>query len=145
MENNKVQYSVNQTGRVMRTNRGLLKFILLNLITFGIYGLICMGNIASDINVIASRHDGRKTMSYYLLFFIVGPLTLEIGTLVWMHRICGRIGNELIRRGIDYSFGSSSFWLWNILGTLIIVGPFIFYHRFFKAMNLICADYNQND
>ena len=29
-----------------------------------------------------------------------------------------------------------------ILGSLIIVGPFIFYHKFFKATNAINAAYN---
>jgi hypothetical protein len=51
--------------------------------------------------------------------------------------------NELVRRGIKYDFGASDFWLWNILGSLIFVGPFIYIHKRMKAMNLINADYNQ--
>ena len=44
----------------LKTNRGLLKFVLLSLITFGIYGLVVMSVVSSDINVIASRYDGKK-------------------------------------------------------------------------------------
>lgn len=38
----------------LKTNRGLLKLILLNFLTLGIYGLVVMSNISSDINLIAA-------------------------------------------------------------------------------------------
>ena len=46
------------------------------------------------------------------------------------------------RRGIDYSFGASTFWLWGILGSIIVVGPFIYTYKLLKSMNLLAADYN---
>ena len=127
----------------LKTNRGMLKTILLGILTFGIYPLIVYSGISSDINLIASRYDGKKTMHYCLLFFLVGPITLEIASLVWSHRISARIGNELIRRGIAYKFGAGSFWGWNVLGCLLFgIGPFIYLHKLCKAMNLLCEDYN---
>ncbi len=129
--------------RQLKTNRGLLKTILLGLITLGIYPLVLYSGISSDINLIASRYDGKKTMHYCLLVFVVTPLTLGIGSIVWCHRISARIGKELSRRGISYSFGAGSFWGWNVLGSMIGVGPFIYLHKLCKAMNLLSADYNQ--
>ncbi|MCR4779575.1 MAG: DUF4234 domain-containing protein [Ruminiclostridium sp.] len=126
----------------LATNRGLLKYILLSAITFGIYGLWLLSTVSSDINIIASRYDGRKTMHYCLLVFVVGPLTLGIAVIVWFHRISGRIGDELRRRGIAYSFGASDFWLWDIVGTFILIGPFVYMHKLFKAMNLLSENYN---
>ena len=137
------QFTYTPPVRQLKTNRGLLKTILLSIITFGIYGLVLYSGISSDINLIASRYDGKKTMHYCLLMFIVAPLTLGIGAIVWCHRISARIGNELSRRGISYAFGAGSFWGWNVLGSLIAVGPFIYLHKLCKAMNLLCADYNQ--
>ncbi len=128
----------------LKTNRGLLKYILLGLITFGIYPLIVMSGISSDINVIASKYDGKKTMHFCLLAFIFSWLTLGIAPIVWYHRISARIGKELSRRGIGYSFGAGSFWGWNVLGSLIGVGPFIYLHKLCKAMNKLAADYNVN-
>lgn len=126
----------------LKTNRGMLKTLLLGLITFGIYPIIVFSGISSDINMIASRYDGKKTMHYCLLFFIIAPITAGIGAIVWSHRISKRIGNELTRRGIAYSFGAGSFWGWNVLGSLIAVGPFIYLHKLCKAMNKLCEDYN---
>ena len=37
-----------------------------------------------------------------------------------------------------------SFWGWGILGSLILVGPFIYTHKLLTAMNLLSADYNVN-
>ena len=39
----------------LKTNRGLLKFILLSVITLGIYGIVAMSSVSSDVNVICSR------------------------------------------------------------------------------------------
>lgn len=128
----------------LATNRSLFKFILLSMITFGIYGLVVMSAVSTDINTIASRYDGKKTMHYCLVVFIFSWLTLGIVPLVWNHRLCSRIGAELTRRGISYSFGPSAFWLWGILGCLIVVGPFIYTHKLLHAMNLLSGNYNTN-
>jgi hypothetical protein len=126
----------------LKTNRGLAKLILLSLITFGIYPIVFFSGISSDINIIASRYDGRKTMHFCLLMFLVGPLTRGIGYLVWYHRISDRIGSELRRRGIFYNFGAGDFWLWSIIGSIIVVGPFVYLHKLAKASNLIAGHYN---
>ena len=126
----------------LKTNRGLVKFVLFNFITFGIYGIVVMSEVGEDINTVAGRYDGRKTMHFCLLYFLVSWLTMQIGTIVWYHRLSARIGRELKRRNIHYRFGAGSFWGWNLLGLFIAIGPFIYMHKLFKAMNLLCKDYN---
>lgn len=128
----------------LKTNRGLLKFILLSIITLGIYGLVVMSSVGTDINAIAGRYDGKKTMHFCLVFFIFSALTLGIVPLVWYHKLSNRIGNELNRRGINYSFGAGTYWGWSILGSLIVVGPFIYMHKLLKSMNLLSEHYNVN-
>ena len=135
---------VNAPVGQLKTNKGWLKTILLSLITFGIYPLVVMSAVSNEINVVASRYDGKKTMHYCLLFFIVAPITFGIGGIVWSHRISNRIGNELKRRGVDYSFSAADFWLWNVLGSLIGIGPLVYLHKLFKAVNKMNAHYNVN-
>lgn len=134
----------NTPVRKLPTSRGLIKYILLSLITFGIYPLVVMSSVSSEINLVASRYDGRKTMHFCLLAFVITPITLGIAPIVWYHNISDRIGCELRRRGINYSFGAGTFWGWNVLGALIGIGPLVYTHKFFKAMNLINEDYNTN-
>ena len=128
----------------LKTNKGLLKTILLSLITFGIYLLVVMSSVSDDINIVASRHDGKKTMHFCLLTFVFVPITFGIAGIVWYHKISNRIGAELKRRGIAYSFSATDYWLWNVFGKLIVVGPFIYLHKLFKAVNKMNAHYNIN-
>lgn len=81
-------------------------------------------------------------MHFCLLTFIFSWLTCGIAVFVCYHKISARIGKELTRRGISYNFGADTYWLWSVLGSLIVVGPFIYLHKLFTAMNLLASDYN---
>ena len=135
---------VREEVELLRTNRTLLKTVVFSLLTFGIYGIVQMSNIGCEINTIASRYDKKKTMHYCLIAFLFSGLTLGIAPIVWQHKISKRIGNELYRRDIDYSFGASTFWLWGVLGSFILVGAFVYHHKLLTAMNLLAEDYNNN-
>lgn len=124
------------------TKRGLGKMFFLGLITLGIYPTVIYSRIITELNILASRHDGKRTMPYFGMLMLA-PLTLGVLTYVWFHKLCNRIGEELQRRSIDYKFGPSSFWLWGILGSFILVGPFIFTHKLMKSMNLLNKDFNE--
>ena len=124
------------------TRRGLGKMVFLGLITGGIYPMVIYSRIITELNIAASRHDGKRTMPFFAMAMLM-PLTFGIYAYVWSHNLCARIGEELQRRGLDYQFGPRHFWLWGILGSLILVGPFIFTHKLMKAMNLINKDFNE--
>ena len=136
------QAAPTRPAKQLRTNRGLLKTILLSIITLGIYALVQQCHLSEEINTVASKYDGKHTMHYLLVMFLLTPFTLGIGTIVWIHRFCNRIGDELKRRGISYSFGAGTFWGWGVLGCLILIGPLVFAHKQLKAMNLMNGDYN---
>ena len=124
------------------TNRGLLKMIFLGLITLGIYDVVVWCKMITELNVAACRYDGKRTMPYFAMVTLA-PITLGILPIVWMHKLSNRIGDELNRRGLDYKFSASTFWLWNVLGSLILVGPFVYIHKLMKSMNMINEDFNQ--
>lgn len=126
----------------MKANRGLIKFILLSLITFGIYDIIFFSAIGEDLNILAP--DDKKTMHFCLIFFLLGPITFEIATIVWFHKMSGKIGRTLKARGIDYSFGASTFWIFEVLLSFTIICPFIYFAKLCKSMNLLVEDYNNN-
>lgn len=123
------------------TRRSLVKMIFLSLITLGIYGVVIWCRISGEMNIVASRHDGKRTI-HYLGMNSLTALTLGIYYYVWNHGLCRRLGDELQRRNLSYSFGPKHFWLWKVLGSLILVGPFIFIHKLMKAMNEVNRDFN---
>ncbi len=133
----------NTPRRALKTDRSFWAVFFLSLITFGIYGLVVYTQTVNDLNTLATPHDGKKTMHYLLLTFLLGPLSLGIVNLVWGHNITARIHDELVRRGLRFDFTTGTYWGWNILGSFIFVGPFIYGVKFFNAMNLLCGDYNE--
>ena len=96
------------------TRRGLGKMILLGIVTCLLYPMVILSRISEEINMVASRHDGKRTMNF-LWMPILSALTLGVYGFVWIHKLCNRIGNELSRREISYKFGAGAFWLWNFL------------------------------
>ena len=129
----------------LKTHRAMWKYLVFSLLTLGIYSIVFWSGISSDINVVASRYDGKRTMHYCIVFFLLSVITLFIFPLIWFTKLCGRIGNEQQRRGLRKTISGGTFWLWAVLGTLFIAGRFIFVHKVAKAMNSICADYNMHD
>lgn len=127
----------------LRTERSFVAYFFLNIITLGIYSLVQVSHIGSEVNLIASEHDGKHTMHFCWIVFIFSWLTLGIASLVWYHRISNRIGNELRRRGMTSDFGADTFWLWFILGSLIYIGPFVYIYKRIVAMNQLNDLYNK--
>lgn len=127
----------------LKTDRNLILFLVFSVITCHIYSLFFMASLVDDLNYVAFPRDGRRTMNYWLLVFVIAPITCGIAYWVWMHNLSNRVGEEARSRGIQTDFSAVSFWLWNVLGSFIVIGPFIYLFKLFETMNAICTDYNQ--
>ena len=124
----------------LKTSRGLLKYILFSFITLGIYPIVMFSLISDELNTVCK--DNKRTTQYWLLWFL-SMVTLSIPIFIWNHTASNRMGNELKRRGINYSISASTFWGWGFLGAFIFIGPFVYLYKFLKASNLLNADFNQ--
>lgn len=120
--------------------RSLLKFIILSILTLGIYPIVFYTGIGKELNRKLTPFDNRNTLNYCLIFFLLTPLTAGIASLVWFHHMSERIGAELLRRGYEKGFGSKTFWVWGVLGALILVGPLVYVSKLCKAMNTLAGD-----
>lgn len=94
--------------------RSLWKMILFGILTMGIYPVVIWSRLVTEVNLVASRHDGERSMPFFAMVFL-SPLTLGIHSLVWCNKLFRRIGKELQRRSISYAFGPKDFWLWAFL------------------------------
>lgn len=131
-----------QIRRFFKQDRSFVAWFFLNLITGGIYGLVVMYFIVDDVNEICGPRDGKKTHSYLLMVFLFSWLTLGIYPLVWWHGFSNRVGDALQSRGYPRMLSAGTFWGWNVLGSLILVGPWIFDYKMLQAVNTLAADAN---
>ena len=127
----------------LHTDYKLWKLIVFGILTFGIYDIVIFTSMANALNTACGNQNEPRTMHFCLLIFLIAPITMGIGALVWYHRFSARVGRELARRGItNIQFGAGTYWGWAFLGSFIVVGPFIYCYKLMEAMNAIDADYN---
>lgn len=143
----------------LKSDRSLVKFILLSIVTCGIYSIIAMGEMANSLNTIATRYDGKNTKGYFVAI-LLGFVTLGIYPLVWYHCTSERVGNELNRRNLNIDFGARDFWIWCVAASLVAsfiagltgllslayasyVFNAIYIYKLINAMNALSTDYNQ--
>jgi len=125
----------------MIKKRGLLGLILLSLITFGIYGLYWIYKLAKDVNAICDG-DGKKTGGL-LKYLLLGLITFGIYDLVWVYMLGDRLQDNAQKYNITIKESGGTVLLWLILGSLIIIGPFIALHIIIKNTNALAEEYNK--
>jgi len=126
----------------LQTDRSMWRLMLLNIVTLGIYSVVFFIPFSFDLDKIAPKRDRSKTMNY-LFAYATALFTFAIILTYWHYQIAERVEEALTKRDIRYDFGTNDFWSWYFFGSFILVGPFIYFYKLCKAMNLLCADYNE--
>ena len=129
---------------VLQTNRSVWKLIILDFLTLGIYSIFFFIPFSFDIDKVAPRRDGGRTFNY-LFAYILALFTAKIALFCWFHQITERVEQALTERNIDYDLSIGHFWGWYVLGSYILVGPYVYYYKLCKAMNLLCEDFNEKN
>ena len=126
----------------MIKKRGLASFVLLSAITGGIYGFWRISVLARDLNIMCEG-DGKKTRGF-LAYFFFGLLTLGIYPLIWLYMVGDRLQDNAKRYNLSFKESGGIVLLWFLLGSFIVVGPFISLHIIFKNTNALADEYNKN-
>ena len=127
----------------LKTDRSMWKLMIFNILTLGLYSILFFIPISFDLDRVTPRRYGQRTMNY-LLAFILAFFTFSIVIDIWHYQVAQRMEEALSVRNIKHDFGTKDFWGWFIFGSIILVGPFVYFHKFCKAMNLLCENYNEN-
>ena len=116
-------------------HRNIFLFILFNILTLGIYGLVVMCIIGDEINMVCEG-DGKKQM-HYLLALLLGIITFGIFILVWYYKAIERLRDNAYRYNIAaINTSGAEYIIWTLLGSFIVVGPLIATIKFLGAVNL---------
>ena len=132
-----------QSGReYLRDDRSLVSYILLNIITCGIYGFYFVYKIAHDVNI-ACADDGNETpglAAYILLSFI----TCGFYNLYWYYKIANRLAANAPQYGLNFTENGTTVLVWYLVGMLICgIGQYVAMHILIKNSNALFRAYNQ--
>ena len=130
------------SGSPLKTDRSLVAYILLSIITCGIYGYYFIYTVARDINI-ACDDDDEETAGLGM-FILLSFITCGFYGLWWEYKLGNRLQKNGPAYGLDIQENGTTILLWRILGSLICaVGTFIGSYLLIKNVNLICDAYNK--
>lgn len=126
----------------LKTDRNIFLYILLTLVTCGIYGYYFIYKLAQDVNV-ACDGDGESTPGL-LMFVLLSWITCGIYAYYWYYKLANRLAKNAPRYGMQFQENGTTVLMWIIFGMLLCgIGSFIGLHILFKNANMICAAYNR--
>ena len=127
--------------RRLDTNRSLLLYILLSLVTCGIYAYYFIYCMARDVNT-ACDGDGQKTEGL-LGFILLSLVTCGIYAFYWYYALGNRLAANAPRYGMSFQENGTTVLLWMVLGLFLCgLGPYFGMYILIKNTNAICNGYN---
>ena len=125
----------------IQTNRSLIMYILLSLVTCGIYGYYFIYSIARDVNIMC-RDDGEKTGGL-LAFILLNFVTCGFYGLYWEYKLGNRLAANGPRYGVAFQENGTTVLLWYLVGMLLCgIGPWVAMHILIKNTNSLASAYN---
>ncbi|MBR7057334.1 MAG: DUF4234 domain-containing protein [Stomatobaculum sp.] len=127
----------------LKSNRGLLMYILLCAVTCGIYGLFFIYKLAEDINT-ACAGDGSPAIGGLGEYIGYSLLTCGVYSSCWTFNLNNRMKANGRRYGVSIEDDGTSILLWSTVGAMLCgIGPLIAMHKMCKNANAICEAYNR--
>jgi hypothetical protein len=125
----------------VKTDRSLLMYILLTLVTCGIYGWIFIYELAKDVNQMC-QEDGDKVGGLGAYIFL-SLITCGIYSWYWMYKVQNRLNAAGPRYGVQIPENGTTVILWYVVGMLICaICSFIGMNIVIKSANKVGAAYN---
>ncbi len=128
---------------ILKVNRGIFSYVILTIITCGIYQLFWVHSVAKDVNI-ACYGDG-KTTGGTLKFVLLGIITCGIYDIYWWYALADRTQAAGITKYHLYmQHGGGNVLLWVIFGWLICgIGQYIGMSHAIQNVNMVCLAHNQ--
>lgn len=129
-------------GRMLKTDRNVIIYLLLTLVTCGIYSLFFFYHMIQDINT-ACEGDGQRTPGL-LAFILLGIVTCGIYDIYWYYKVANRLQQNAPRYNMFFTENGTSVLLWMLIGWLLCgIGPLVGLHIIMKNTNALCIAYNR--
>ena len=131
------------SGGRLKEDRSLVTYILLSLVTCGIYGYYFIYKLAEEVNI-ACEGDGEQT-SGLVAFILLSFITCGIYAYYWYYKLGNRLAANAVRYNLNFQENGTTVLMWCIFGAFLCgIGPFFAMHILIKNSNMICAAYNRS-
>lgn len=127
---------------MLKTNRSIIIHGILMLITGGFYHLWFVYTAARDANIICG-FDGRKTPGLFV-YLVLSALTLGLYHIFWIYQLSERMSDTCLVYKLSPSESGLTVVLWQVVGSLIFIGPLVAAYIIIKNLNQLSLAYNMS-
>lgn len=125
----------------LKADRSLIAYILLTIITCGIYSWYFIYALARDVNA-ACAGDGKSTAGLIKLV-LLSMITCGFYGIYWYYSLGNRLAANAPRYGLNFQENGTTVLLWYLVGVLACgIGPLVAMHIIIKNTNALCGAYN---
>ena len=133
---------ITPVGGPLKADRSLIAYILLSIITCGIYGYYFIYTVARDVNT-ACDDDDEETPGLGI-FILLSFVTCGFYGLYWEYKLANRLQKNAPAFDITIEENGTTILLWRLLGALVCgIGTFIGSYLLIRNINRICEAYNR--
>ena len=125
----------------MIQERSFWKYVLLSIVTCGIYSIVFFYSWTEENNRICAG-DGKDSQNY-IIVLLLSLVTCGIYFYVWIYQRAQRLQDNAPRYGLQITDSGSNILLFTILGSFIGGGAYIGEYFLIKNQNMLAAAYNQ--
>ncbi len=126
----------------LKDDRGLFIYIVLTIITCGIYNYYFVYRLAQDTNTVCEG-DGEQT-SGLVAFILLSIITCGIYSYYWYYKLGNRLSSNARSYNLAFQENGTTILLWQLFGMLLFgIGPFVAMHIIIKNINALCNAYNR--
>lgn len=127
----------------IKTDRSIIKYILLSLVTCGIYSLWFIYDLAKDVNTMCEG-DGKKTAGLVKMLLLT-LITCGIYGVYWWISIADRMYMNGSRYDADIPYKGSSVMLWYLLGLFCLnLLSYVAIYYVIENANALALAYNNH-
>ena len=128
--------------RRIQTDRSIVMYILLTIVTCGIYGYYFIYKLAEDVNEMC-KEDGQKTGGL-VAFILLSFVTCGLYAYYWYYQLGNRLQMNAPKYGITVMESGTTILLWCLVGLLVCgIGPLVAMHFIIRNTNTMAAAYNR--
>ena len=127
--------------RHMQTNRSLVAYVLLTMLTCGLYAYYFIYSVAQDMNEMCQDDEETGGLLFFILLSVV---TCGLYGLYWEYKLANRLQRNAPIYGLTFTENGTTVILWRLLGALIcFVGSFYGTYIYINNLNRLADAYNR--
>ena len=129
-------------GGPIRTDRDIITYVLLSIITCGIYGYWYIYQLAQDANIMCA--DDNEETPGLLAYILLSMVTCGFYAIYWEYKLANRLSAYAPRYGVQIKESGSDVIMWRLIGALIcVLGTYVGTNILFKIANDLATAYQQ--